>query len=86
LNQTDSDGTGRSNWKVGDKFTVTNDSTNTLHEITVIPFAGAAGNITITPGLAEIALDDEVCTKEDSYKGNQGSAAEHLRLRNQGQI
>ena len=86
FNQTDSDGTGRANWKVGDKFTVTNDSTNTLHEITVIDFAGAGGDITITPGLAETALDDEVCTKEDSYKGNHGSAERHLRLRNQGQI
>lgn len=86
FNQTDSDGNGHANWKVGDKFTVTNDSTNTLHEITNIGFSGSGGDITITPALAEEAVDDEVCTKEDSYKGNQGSAERHLRLRNQGQI
>ena len=86
FDQTDTDGVGHPNWKVGDKFTITNDSTNTLHEITAIGFTGAGGDITITPALVEAAVDDEVCTKEDSYKGNQGSAERHLRLRNQGII
>ena len=90
FNQTDSDGTGRSNWKVGDEFTVAGNAQ--VYTITVIGFAGAGGDITIerkggaAGGLAAQANDNVVCTKEFSYKGNHGSAERHLRLRNQGQI
>jgi hypothetical protein len=45
---------------VGDQFTIENDSTSTLYR--VVGTAGAAGTITIIPGLAEAAADQDSVT------------------------
>ena len=81
------------NWAVGDEFTITNDPDDdaTLYSITALSAMGLAGvnqewTITHTPTLAKQADNNATVTKEDSYKGNQRSAENHLRLRNQGQI
>ena len=42
--------------------------------------------LVISPTLEAQADNNGVLTKEDSYKGNQGSAENHLRLRNMGII
>ena len=81
---------GSVNWKVGDEFTVAGNAQ--VYTITNIGFAGTGGDLTIereggaAGGLIAEAADDVLCTKESSYKGNQGSAENHLRLRRQGQI
>ena len=94
-NLTATDHDGGLNWRAGDEFTITNvapDDDATLYSITSITAGDANANaatvysLVISPVLAEIADDNATLTKEDSYKGNQGSAENHLRLRNQGQI
>lgn len=83
---------GRAQWAIGDQFTVQNDSTNTLYEVTSAGWdpegSGASTNAVfgITPGPAEAFSNGDTITKEDSYKGNQGSAENHLRKRNMGLI
>ncbi len=90
----DSDGVGRANWKVDDTFFLPG-SASTLYTISAIPSASPYQRKdlsmlvllnTFTPGIVEAVGKGVVITKEDSYKGNQGSAARHLRLRNQGLI
>tara|TARA_Y100000310_G_scaffold324013_1_gene385268 strand:+ start:345 stop:737 length:393 start_codon:yes stop_codon:yes gene_type:complete len=81
---------GSVNWKVGDEFTIAGNAQ--VYTITVIGFTGSGGDLTIerkggvAGGLAAQANNNVVCSKEDSYKGNQGSAENHLRLRNMGII
>ena len=94
LAKDDSDGVGRANWKVDDTFFLPG-SASTLYTISAITYASTyatlcaaqqPARITFTPGIVEAVGKGVVITKEDSYKGNQGSAARHLRLRNQGLI
>tara|TARA_R110000824_G_scaffold44622_2_gene129699 strand:+ start:2096 stop:2497 length:402 start_codon:yes stop_codon:yes gene_type:complete len=92
---TDGDGVGHPNWVVGDSFYVTG-SASTLYEITAITQStgrtyatdttGEESNITITPGFDQHLSAGNVIYKEGGYKGNQGSAKNHVRLRNQGLI
>lgn len=83
---TDGDGVGHANWKVGDSLTVTG-SASTLYGITAIAGHGSdEAVVTIDTGLVETIISGVVINKEGSYAGNQGSAANHVRLRNQGQI
>tara|TARA_B100001559_G_C16478086_1_gene612381 strand:- start:1027 stop:1425 length:399 start_codon:yes stop_codon:yes gene_type:complete len=93
--QYDVDGNPSLNWGVGDEFTLKNgnddDHADVLYTITALSAKGLTGTaqewvIDHTPTLAAQADNDGVITKEDSYKGNQRSAENHLRLRNQGQI
>lgn len=83
----DSDGNGSENWKVNDTFFFPNSAT-TLHTIESIvrTSSDSEGVITFTPGVKAAVGLGVLITKEDSYKGNHGSAAEHLRKRNQGSI
>ena len=85
---------GSVNWKVGDEFEIAG-VTDQLYTIEAIGFAGAAGNLTISPATkASGPADNALCSKEggsasdsaDGYAGNQGSAENHLRLRNMGII
>lgn len=79
------DSNGNTNWRVGDEFTIEND--NTLYSIVAIgTITAGVGTLTISPTLQATANDGELITKEDSYKGNHGSAEEHLRKRNLGLI
>ena len=86
---------GRAQWAIGDQFTVENDSTNTLYEVTSAGWdpegVGSGAALTnavfgITPSPAEAFSNGDTITKEDSYKGTQGSAENHLRKRNMGLI
>ena len=83
----DSDGNGSENWKVDDTFFFPNSAT-TLHTIATVvrTSSDSQGVITFTPGVKAAVGLGVVITKEDSYKGNHSSAAEHLRKRNQGSI
>ena len=93
-NFTQYDSDGGLNWRAGDEFTITNvadDDDATLYSIVSITAGSGSGTakewaLVITPDLNFIADNNATLTKEDSYKGNQGSAENHLRLRNQGQI
>lgn len=78
---------GRANWAVGDEFTIA--GTSTVYSITSLTLDDDSlglGNATIgiSPTLDENKDNGDAITKEDSYKGNHGSAENHLRLRNQG--
>ena len=91
--QYDVDGNPSLNWAAGDEFTITNspDDDDTLYTIVSIVEGSGTGTaqewtINHTPTLAKEADNNATVTKEDSYKGNQRSAENHLRLRNQGQI
>ena len=81
---------GSVNWKAGDEFTIAGDTT--LYSIVSITAGSGTGDdqnfdLVITPAtVLDPTPNNTVCTKEDSYKGYQGSAENHLRLRNQGQI
>ena len=93
-NLTRLDHDGGLNWRAGDEFTITNspDDDATLYSITSITAgdtnynAATVYSLVISPVLKFIADDNAIITKEDSYKGNQGSAENHLRLRRQGMI
>lgn len=81
---------GSVNWKVGDEFTIAGDTT--LYSIVSITAGSGTGDaknfdLVITPAtVLDPTPNNTDCTKEDSYKGNQGSAENHLRLRNMGII
>tara|TARA_R100000808_G_C2155447_1_gene167991 strand:- start:14639 stop:15040 length:402 start_codon:yes stop_codon:yes gene_type:complete len=83
---------GYNNWAVGHEFTIEGDGT--LYSITAMSNLSAdsttgdwsAGTITISPVLSGAARVGAAITKEDSYKGNQGSAENHIRLRRLGYI
>jgi hypothetical protein len=85
-------GKGYNNWAVGHEFTIAGDTT--LYSITTVSNLSADsttgdwsyGTIGISPVLAAGAGVGTAITKEDSYKGNQGSAENHLRLRRLGYI
>ena len=94
-NLTRLDHDGGLNWRAGDEFTITNvaaDDDDQLYSIVSITAgdtdydADTVYSLVLDPVLQEIADNNATLTKEDSYKGNQGSAENHLRLRNQGQI
>ena len=94
-NLTRLDHDGGLNWRAGDEFTITNvaaDDDDQLYSIVSITAGdtdydtGTVYSLVLNPVLQEIADDNATLTKEDSYKGNQGSAENHLRLRNQGII
>jgi hypothetical protein len=94
-NLTLTDHDGGANWRAGDEFTLKNsnddDHAAVLYSITALSAMGMAGvnkeyTLTISPTLAAQADNNGVITKEDSYKGNHGSAENHLRLRNMGLI
>jgi hypothetical protein len=94
-NLTRLDHDGGLNWRAGDEFTITNvtdDDDATLYSITSITAgdtdydADTVYSLVISPVLAFQADNNGTLTKEDSYKGNQGSAENHLRLRNLGHI
>ena len=84
---------GYDNFSVGDEVTIGGGTTH--YEITAMTNLSAgsdsnwsSGNITISPGLENLGAVKvgKSVVKEDSYKGNQGSAENHLRLRNLGHI
>ena len=85
---------GYDNFSVGDEITVGGGTTH--YEITAMTNLSAdattgdwsSGTITISPvleNLGAVKVGKSV-VKEDSYKGNQGSAENHLRLRRLGYI
>ena len=85
----DSDGVGYDNWSVGDEIRI-EDNTG-LYTITSIgTVAGTDVDLGISPGLNADVPNDKTVYKEGptevGYKGNQGSAENHLRLRNLGII
>lgn len=83
---TDTDGNGYANWRVNDTFYVTG-SASTLYTISTIGTnTNDASWVTFSPGIVEDLSSGTLIYKEDQYMGNHGSAANHLRLRNQGQI
>ena len=87
--QYDVDGNPSLNWGAGDEFTIAgHDTLYTVVSIVAGSGSGTAKEWTInhTPTLEAQADNNATVTKEDSYKGNQRSAENHLRLRNQGQI
>jgi len=85
-------GLGYKNWAVGHEFTIEGDGT--LYSITAMSNLSADsstgdwsyGTATISPVLSAPGRVGAAITKEDSYKGNQGSAENHLRLRRLGYI
>ena len=80
---------GHKNWRVGDQFTVAGTTTvYTLTGLTLDDDGLGKGNASFgfTPPLDEGKDDGDAITKEDSYKGNQGSVQNHIRLRNLGYI
>jgi hypothetical protein len=93
-NFTQYDSDGGLNWRAGDEFTITNvaaDDDDQLYSIVSITAGSGSGTAknwawVITPTLGETADDNGTVTKEDSYKGNHGSAENHLRLRSLGII
>ena len=89
----DSDGTPSQNWRVGDEFHI--GTATTLYSIVSARFipGNTNGQFIITPGLVGAKSNGAKATKEgvvsdddDGYRGNQGSAENHLRLRNMGLI
>ncbi len=77
---------GSVNWKVGDEFTIA--GLSKLYTITSIveDEGNSDWDIGVSPNLEGSPSNNAACLKEDSYKGNQGSAENHLRLRNMGLI
>jgi hypothetical protein len=85
--QYDDDGVPSLNWAVGDEFLFVGDTT--VHSITSIAWTTGTTNADIGiagPGLSEAKSPGLSGYKEESYRGLQRSAENHLRLRNQGQI
>ena len=82
-------GSERAHWANGHEFNIAGDST--LYSITSAgKLADLMASWVVSPVLALSAATGTVVSKEGGgsvgYKGNQGSAENHLRLRNQGQI
>ena len=85
---------GSVNWKVGDEFEIV--GLAKLYTITSITedSGNSDWDIGVSPNLESSPANNAKCSKEggasddseDAYAGNQGSAENHLRLRNMGLI
>ena len=90
-NTFDDDGSGQKNWNVGDWIRFTGNTK--VYEITVVREDSAVlKKLTIVPGISAHAtkISGTKVFKADGsggeYEGKHGGAANHLRLRRQGQI